>query len=430
MTRSLTVRMYNVGFGDSFLLQFGSGDRRFRILIDCGSHTHGYGPYTPAEVTERIIEDVSDGDGQAAIDVVVATHRHRDHVAGFASPAWRNVAVREVWMPWTEDPGDPRATRLRSHHSRLALGLQHALDADDTRLRYGRRREQLAALQHLVENSLTNDQAMATLHGGFRGRPTRRYLSGAGQPPFTPEGAPDDLVVHVLGPSRSLESIRDLEPPSGQSYLRFANVAEHGAAAAAPGAPPPDAHRPFRAPFTISAPDFEQRVEARHPGYGDLRLKATIKAAIRQATRDDDLAAAALLDGAINGTSLMLLLEFGDAVLLFPGDTQWGGWKRALDDPAVRSLMERTTFYKVGHHGSHNATPREFVEKALADKKDFWAASISVKPIAQWRFIPKAEVVEALERLTPRTVRSDMPPAQLEGIRVDGDRSVEFALPC
>ena len=31
------VRMYNVGFGDCFLLTIGNGDRPLRILFDCGS---------------------------------------------------------------------------------------------------------------------------------------------------------------------------------------------------------------------------------------------------------------------------------------------------------------------------------------------------------------------------------------------------------
>ena len=431
MERNVTVRMYNVGFGDSFLLQFPNGDRPYRILIDCGSHTHGYGPYTPTQVAECIIQDVSNDNGEAAIDVVVASHRHRDHIAGFASPTWRHVKATEVWMPWTEDPGDQRARQLRAYQSRLAVGLDRALADNRTRMRYGRpRQQQLAALQHLVENSLTNDQAMATLHGGFRGNPTRRYLSCDDRPPFTPTGAPEDLIVHVLGPSKSLETIRDLDPPSSQSYLRFAAIGQQQETTEAPGAPPHDAHRPFRAPFTIDAREFERRVRDGEPGYGHLQLKRTIKGSIRQVTRDDDLAAAATLDRAINGTSLMLLFEFGDAVLLFPGDAQWGSWKQALDDPARRSLMERTTFYKVGHHGSHNATPKQFVHEVLADKKKLWAASISVKPIGQWRFIPKAELVETLEQLTPRIVRSDTPPEQLDGVRVDGDRSVEFKLQC
>jgi hypothetical protein len=34
-------------------------------------------------------------------------------------------------------------------------------------------------------------------------------------------------------------------------------------------------------------------------------------------------------------------------------------------DPDATRLLSKTTFYKVGHHGSHNATPVSFVENCL-----------------------------------------------------------------
>lgn len=35
----------------------------------------------------------------------------------------------------------------------------------------------------------------------------------------------------------------------------------------------------------------------------------------------------------------------------------WGTWLNVLQDPEWKSLLERVAFYKIGHHGSHNATP-------------------------------------------------------------------------
>jgi hypothetical protein len=63
------------------------------------------------------------------------------------------------------------------------------------------------------------------------------------------------------------------------------------------------------------------------------------------------------------------LMDTGE-ILLFPGDAQVGSWlswqdlKWELKDPKSGSatevkgpdLLARTIFYKVGHHGSHNAT--------------------------------------------------------------------------
>jgi hypothetical protein len=46
----------------------------------------------------------------------------------------------------------------------------------------------------------------------------------------------------------------------------------------------------------------------------------------------------------------------------FP-ETEWGTWNATLNNPFHSKLLERLTFYKVGHHGSHNATPMSFVDR-------------------------------------------------------------------
>jgi hypothetical protein len=78
------------------------------------------------------------------------------------------------------------------------------------------------------------------------------------------------------------------------------------------------------------------------------------------------------LDSCINNTSLVLAIELvrSKKVLLFAADAQvgnWLSWARLPDwsIPAenrtvgVKDLLERTVLYKVGHHGSHNATAAE-----------------------------------------------------------------------
>jgi hypothetical protein len=68
------------------------------------------------------------------------------------------------------------------------------------------------------------------------------------------------------------------------------------------------------------------------------------------------------LDSALNNTSLILLLEIGDTRLLFPGDAQIENWSYALfNAPGHQEIQARlagANFYKVGHHGSLNATPK------------------------------------------------------------------------
>src|SRR6185436_9276862 len=65
-----------------------------------------------------------------------------------------------------------------------------------------------------------------------------------------------------------------------------------------------------------------------------------------------------VLDDEMNNTSVILLFEVGGKKLLFPGDAQIENWEYALAQPAVAKLLQDVSVYKVGHHGSRNATPK------------------------------------------------------------------------
>jgi hypothetical protein len=65
------------------------------------------------------------------------------------------------------------------------------------------------------------------------------------------------------------------------------------------------------------------------------------------------------LDSFLNNTSLILLFEIHGKKLLFPGDAQWENWSWALSQPGIKNLLKDVVLYKVGHHGSRNATPTD-----------------------------------------------------------------------
>jgi hypothetical protein len=69
-----------------------------------------------------------------------------------------------------------------------------------------------------------------------------------------------------------------------------------------------------------------------------------------------------VMDGVLNNTSVILLLQIGGTRLLLPGDAQIENWSYALFDApnseAIRAELSDTHLYKVGHHGSLNATPK------------------------------------------------------------------------
>jgi beta-lactamase superfamily II metal-dependent hydrolase len=399
--------MYDVGFGDAFLLLLPTPEGRKKVLVDCGSIKKDVKPL--GDIVEAIIEAVRDEDGTPRIDVVIASHRHKDHVAGFAHPGWAEVDVREVWMPWTENPKDPKARRIRDAQSKLAVRLHAALEL---RLQASPGSAEVGGLLELAANALSNEQAMHTLHAGFRRtyRPERRYLPASAEERTLHSDALPGVVVHVLGPSHDEEVIRDMNPPAGESYLRLLDSCG------------PDGETP--APF---GPEWELDSAA----FADLgcphwNLTAKEKKDLRALAQDMDLAVAVALDSAINGTSLMLMFQLGQTHLLFPGDAQWGTWRMVLDDPEWRALLGKTVFYKIGHHGSHNATPKEFVEQVLGT--DFWGMA-SVKPVKQWKGVPKKQLLEALRKRSSKVVRSDEAATQLAKGFTRGDNYVEAEIP-
>ncbi|MBI3679646.1 MAG: hypothetical protein HY235_04555 [Acidobacteria bacterium] len=391
MSDLITIRMYNTGFGDSFLLTF-PADRPRKVLIDCGMHQFGPGPFPAGEVVDQILADVDEPDGPR-IDIVVATHRHRDHVSGFEHKSWDKVRVAEVWMPWTEHPTDPEARSIRERQSslaqRLCLAIQQLnLDAAERDYRFA-----------FAQNNLSNAEAMTTLHEGFKDVKRRRFLphKNGKRTAIQPACLPG-VEIHALGPSRDPKVIRDMKPPEGESYLRV--TAEDGRMLSQPS--------PFPASPGWTRGEFDALLKELDCQELLNGFSAKTAAGISSEGVVDEMAIATSLETAVNGTSLVLMFRMGKAHLLFPGDAQWGTWREILDDTECHPMLRRTSFYKVGHHGSHNATPPEFVETFLPKGA---LAMIPTRPMTRWPFIPKAALLTALTKYGVEFARSDEPPS-------------------
>jgi beta-lactamase superfamily II metal-dependent hydrolase len=394
----ICIRMYNVGFGDSFLIAFPAPDRPRIVLIDCGVHSAGPGPRRIAEVAQVIFDDLPRIDNKPRIDIVVGTHRHKDHVSGFESEVWREVEVGQVWMPWTEDPDDGEATRIREGQQRTARHISSYMEKKVTETKTSlaerqrldpRRIARLESRVDLALNSLTNEKAMRTLHHGFLGEPKRLFLPDAERKnhSFTLPDLLPGVTAHIMGPSRNEECIREMEPPTGQSFLRALANGESG----------DEVFSPFPKEDWALTP-IEFAIEASH-----LKMTSGNMKYIESFGNDDDLYAAAALDKAVNGTSLMIMFELGQARLLFTGDAQWGTWCSALADPQWRALLTQTNFLKVSHHGSHNATPADFVNILANDVN----AMVSTRKTNRYPDIPRKPLLDELRKRVRSVVRSD-----------------------
>ncbi|HEY1335617.1 MAG TPA: hypothetical protein VGF31_15245, partial [Myxococcaceae bacterium] len=131
-------------------------------------------------------------------------------------------------------------------------------------------------------------------------------------------------------------------------------------------------------------------------------------------------------DNLTNNTSLVLAFELPpkDAaaerkILLFVGDAQVGNWLSwdeipawrpqgdvaiAVLKPDIGDLLKRAVFYKVGHHGSHNATLKERGVERMRDDRGLTAfvpvSPIVAREVKDWCQMPLDAILDALSRRT------------------------------
>jgi beta-lactamase superfamily II metal-dependent hydrolase len=367
-TGTVEVRMYNVGFGDAFRITVKRNGETWRMLVDCGVHSHG-AARPLKESVKNIIDDLkADCGGAAHLDVVVATHHHRDHIRGFAEDDWAEVEVDEVWLPFVEDEDDDDAKSLREAQRRTALKLAMLI---------GERQQKLGAEGAKANSSLAQAMAMAQNSRG-NARATNRLLGrglGFANPEHAVRYLPDidpaentvrfdgcGVVAHILGPPRDAAMLKKMDPPrnAGWLTLNLDDVVDVEADAEADDDEPPKATEPmtedgmrlFNKMYVVA--DTQVPRELR-----DARAKLDLDGLSNDMGL---LAAASVLEQSVNNTSLFFVLEVGGVRLLFPGDAQYGAWESVRDDPQALELISSVDFYKMGHHGSHNATPMSFIE--------------------------------------------------------------------
>jgi beta-lactamase superfamily II metal-dependent hydrolase len=363
---NIRVRMYNVGFGDCFLLHLPTPSGLKKVAIDCGSLKQKEHPIRV--ISDRLIADVTDSDGVPRIDVLIMSHRHADHISGFTNPNWSQVEVGEIWMPWIESREDPKARALQRRQRAAAEAL---LDSA-TKLGLD------PLLADVALNARSNDDSLDVLHGGFAKKVRPRFFPSGNS---TLERIHSDLLagveVFVLGPPHDLAALKDPDPPRGQILLTgYVDDLTKGEI---------QKFRPFSADWIDedrSLPDF-------NPFEIDEAASKTEMYEL----------AAAELDAEINNTSLVIVFRVGDHYLLFPGDAQWGPWEKILTNEDSVDLLKKVTFLKVSHHASHNGTPATLLKDVIGKqnrRNGKVVAMISVTPYSKWKNIPHEPIITAM----------------------------------
>ncbi|HEX9670526.1 MAG TPA: MBL fold metallo-hydrolase [Thermoanaerobaculia bacterium] len=354
--KSVRIRSYDVGFGDCFLLTFDYSptDRR-HVLIDFGSFPKP--KRKNAGDMTAIAGHIAQECGKD-LRAVVATHRHADHVSGFARKKGGNGSgdiIRSlkpdlVIQPWTEHPQlDPQAKGLGNFapadKQRVAAltdvqGFLRGVVSYATAARGwspALRRE----LGFLGQNGLGNKSAVENLMTMATAKSGQKYVR-FGSPLGLSKVLPG-VKVTVLGPP-TIEQQTTVEKQRREDTTEF----WHLFAAAAPQPPGARGKGPFPARYALASIPGTARWLKDH---ADKMLRQQLLAIVRR------------MDDALNNTSVILLFEVGKKKLLFPGDAQIENWSFALGKKDVQKLLADVDVYKVGHHGSLNATP----------KKSLWA---------------------------------------------------------
>jgi hypothetical protein len=397
------IRMYRHGLGDCFLIFLPkAGGGFFKIMIDCGVVL---GTPNPVPLMSNVMSDIL-AVTEGHVDVLIATHEHWDHVSGFVQAAdpFQKLNVGQVWLAWTEDDSDPLAKKLKQEHDQALAALAGAP-------------QRMAAA-----GDLDGSQTVAELIGFFGemgaaagGNTTKAALEavrGKVNAADVRYFKPDDAVhledpavsLHILGPPHDEKLIRKtLSPTETYGFAEsFLAVNENG----------DSSPEPFDSPFApiYAIPNADARTM---PFFAEKYWASGAEASDWRRIGDaSDLALA--LDNATNNTSLVLAIEFPDGdVLLFVGDAQVGNW----ESWAQNELLSRVILYKVGHHGSHNATLIAALQRMQKLKYAFVPVDHDMAVKKHWGAMPLPNLIDHIQEITSRnggvTLRTDEDAANL-----------------
>jgi hypothetical protein len=123
-------------------------------------------------------------------------------------------------------------------------------------------------------------------------------------------------------------------------------------------------------------------------------------------------------DNFLNNTSVILLVTVGERSLLLAGDAQAENWSYTLDrvlsteptkaDATLRQALADVDLYKVGHHGSRNASPKRLLQQIWKGRTktnrpltSVLCTKLDVYHHSDEGEVPKPNLLTALRKLGP-----------------------------
>lgn len=421
MALSATVRMYQLGeLGDCFLLTFKDGKKESNVLIDCGSFRNGI---TSKARLNTIVKNIKSQLKGAKLDLVVGTHQHNDHVSGFVHCEDQfKGAIQQVWLPWLDNPKDPQAKQIKKDQ----LALMDSLQSIHAKLKQLKLAGDFSPLEDVLGfYALDADGPEIP----FQGIENLKTL-GANDVMYVDQGEIHDLPgaiksevkVYVLGPPRDQNLLFDKDPSKDETYdpqLRMANEEamklDSALSSHSDETMREEMDFPFNRKFKKSEANSDKSILKTY------RAKDATWRNIDSAWLDSANQLALYLDSYTNNSSMVLAFELvkSGKVLLFAADAQtgnWLSWEKIKWQGKPKSfktydLLENTVLYKVGHHGSHNATLKKGLEAMThkdlvamipVDKKD-----PNIAKVNGWKMPADNLFIRLKEKTKNRVLRMD-----------------------
>ena len=441
------VRLYSEGLGDCFLLAFPRPKRPddpCYLLIDCGAAKSDPGRKARAS---QVVENIALATG-GHLDVLVITHQHFDHVSGFQDvwQQWKKIVVDALYLPWTE------STAEKGEHS-STTDFRKVLE------KAAEQAEKQGALSSppdigAPEGPGDMDEIMTFIRSlpssapryfvpgdVFRlpGADSHGYVLGPPLPTQADDKGRRYIELLVDGASGVMYSYEDLGMkvdsgrPSGPRSISVSD--DQGIPALASGilsqGPLTDlATRHDDETFSPFSPELRLDWDAAMSSGFFQQTYAFPKTDWRNVNTDWMASSSALAlraGGFTNNVSFVIAFDLpgSDKMLLFPGDAQVGSWLswhdiqnwNFRDTPSdscnppgagtsqtlMENLLSRVAFYKVGHHGSHNATIKDKGLEKMTRKDLVAFVPVSI-PVAQdymsYCPMPFYPVIRAVQRAT------------------------------
>ena len=266
----------------------------------------------------------------------------------------------------------------------------------------------------------TNAASLAFLKSGL-GLEPEYYMKG--DKPKMPKVLQDaGLTAQILGPPPTdavdFMKLMDLKKQTGQ-YL---GEAEDGNE---------KTFDPFGTSWHAEASEYPPSAFREFSRESKKSPRTAMEATIQAAQPSLLFTAAKTLDDFLNNQSLVVLFTFAGKKLLFAGDAQGGNWeywmyggtpqKAPSADKIEKdsaSILSHLDFYKVGHHGSTNATPVSAVETMGGNFASMCSTQEdSFGSVANQSEVPRVPLLEALAKKS-EIVRSDQYAITLPGSEV------------